>query len=186
MNFLDYINFLDARVQEIILNLRVSTWDNLFFIITKIGSWPIIFLLLIFLYIIFYIRNEKDFIVPFVISVLSSGIMTLIIKFLVDRPRPGVDISLYTERLASFPSAHSALTFAFFGLLIYFIWKVKMNLIAKILFGLLFIAIIILVGISRIYLGVHFTTDVLGGYLVGLLGILFAIYITRNRAFMTQ
>jgi undecaprenyl-diphosphatase len=86
---------------------------------------------------------------------------------LINRDRPGGNIPVFTEHFFSFPSGHSALIITLFGFLTYCIWrnfrtwKIRVN--SFFLFG----ALITLVGFSRLYLGVHFLSDVLGGYLIG-------------------
>jgi undecaprenyl-diphosphatase len=156
-------------------------------LITWLGSWQVIFGLLILISLIFIFYKKKDLIFPLLISVLGSGIMVLIIKNLVNRSRPGVGVALYVEQFASFPSSHAALIFSLFGFLIYCFWRLnlhlsyKISLIIKIITTLVFGSIILLVGFSRLYLGVHFLSDVLAGYLTGLLWLLIAIYISKEK-----
>jgi undecaprenyl-diphosphatase len=176
MSFFNSIIFFDKQIQSSIVYLRNDFLNSFFWHFTNIGHWLIISLLVIFFSGIFYLYKRKKLILPLLISVLGSGIMTVIIKYLVDRTRPVADLALYVEKLPSFPSAHAALSSALFGFLIYCFWRLKLNLILKIILSLFCLLIILLVGFSRLYLGVHFFSDVLAGYLVGLLWCLIAIY----------
>ena len=88
--------------------------------------------------------------------------------------------NLITEKGYSFPSGHSMVSFAYYGLLIYLIYKYIDNKVLKYILIFILTTIILLVGLSRIYLGVHYTTDVLGGYIFGLLYlIIFINYIEK-------
>jgi membrane-associated phospholipid phosphatase len=181
MTLLNSIILLDIKIQKVILYLRSEVWDNFFFFITKLGSWPVIIVIFICLSVWLFATKKSRLFFPFFITVVGSGIMTLIIKYLINRERPEAGIALYLEKLPSFPSAHASLVFALFGFIIYVIWRLNFNLIFKIILSLVFIALIILVGFSRIYLGVHFTSDVIGGYFTGLFCLLIVIYISRNK-----
>lgn len=90
-------------------------------------------------------------------------ILNQALKFIIQRPRPTgfrlVDVSGY-----SFPSGHSMVSMAFFGLLVWFVWKYEKDKRLRFWLMLAYICIIAMVGISRIYLGVHYATDVLAGF----------------------
>ena len=106
--------------------------------------------------------------------------MTIIIKALVDRSRPGANLALYIEKLSSFPSAHAALSLAFFGFLAYCFWRFDFPLKIRIILSVILGLIILLVGFSRIYLGVHFTSDIIAGYLTALMWVLIGMYVSRR------
>jgi undecaprenyl-diphosphatase len=76
----------------------------------------------------------------------------------------------------SFPSGHSLMSFTFYGLLIYLVWKnVESKLWSSILVTLLLVTILF-IGISRVYLEVHYATDVMAGFCLGLMWLVLAIY----------
>lgn len=89
------------------------------------------------------------------------------LKNTLKRPRP-IDYRLIEETGYSFPSGHSMASMAFYGLLIYLIYRNVKNKYLKWTLICLLSVLIILIGISRIYLGVHYTSDVLAGFLVSL------------------
>lgn len=180
MNIFSYLINLDYNVAIIIISWRSDFFDSLFLFITRLGSWYIITFLFIITAVLFILYSKSKLIKPFFICLLGSGLMSLIIKFLVDRSRPSLDLALYSEKLPSFPSAHATLILVFFGFLTYCIWRFRISRVIKIIMMIVFIVIIIFVGFSRIYLGVHFLSDIIGGYLVGLLWLLIAMYISRK------
>ncbi len=101
------------------------------------------------------------------INLASSALLNKILKHIVQRPRP-TEHRIIDESGYSFPSGHSMVSAAFYGLLIYLIYKNVKNKYLK--WGLITILslLILLIGASRIYLGVHYTSDVLAGFLVAI------------------
>ncbi|MCI9247377.1 MAG: phosphatase PAP2 family protein [Clostridia bacterium] len=103
------------------------------------------------------------------LSIMANlGIITglnLLLKQIVQRPRP-TEYRIVNETGYSFPSGHSMVSMAFYGFLIYLIYKYVKNQYLKI--GLItFLSILIIsIGISRIYLGVHYTSDVMAGFCI--------------------
>ena len=91
--------------------------------------------------------------------------LNLLLKQIVQRPRP-TEYRIVNETGYSFPSGHSMVSMAFYGFLIYLIYKYVKNQYLKI--GLItFLSILIIsIGISRIYLGVHYTSDVMAGFCI--------------------
>ena len=112
----------------------------------------------------FIFKNKKTGIFVW-INLISITILNQALKFILHRPRP-TDFRIIEESGYSFPSGHSMASMAFYGFLIYLIYKKINNKYLK--WGLIcFLSILILfIGISRIYLGVHYTSDVLAGFLI--------------------
>ncbi len=101
------------------------------------------------------------------INLVSALAVDLIFKAIVQRPRPD-GFRLVAETGYSFPSGHSMFSMAFYGFLIWLVWHYEKDNLQRWLFCLSFAFIIIMIGISRIYLGVHYASDVLGGYSLAL------------------
>lgn len=101
--------------------------------------------------------------------------LNLVIKNIVQRPRP-TGYRLIEETGYSFPSGHSMISMAFYGFAIYLICKYVKNKALKCTLTILLSLLIILIGASRIYLGVHYPSDVLGGFLISLAYVIVYIY----------
>ncbi len=89
------------------------------------------------------------------------------LKFAIQRPRPE-GFALAAETGFSFPSGHSMAAMAFFGLLVWIVWSYRQDRLVRWCSVAAFSAIIVMIGLSRIYLGVHYASDVIGGFCVSL------------------
>ena len=94
-------------------------------------------------------------------------VLNQVLKFLVQRPRPE-GFRLAAETGFSFPSGHSMAAMAFFGLLIWMAWHYERDRVVRIGCSVALAALIVAVGVSRIYLGVHYASDVVAGFCVSL------------------
>lgn len=104
------------------------------------------------------------------VSVNLVGVVVLnqLLKFIVQRPRPD-GFRLVAESGYSFPSGHSMVSMAFFGLLIWMIWRFHRRDAMRVVWCVVFGLVIVMVGVSRIYLGVHYASDVVAGFCVSIM-----------------
>lgn len=123
-------------------------------------------LILICVLLIVFIKDKKTC-MYILINLGLSVLINLIIKQIMQRPRP-IENRIIDERGYSFPSGHSMVSMAFYGFLIYLIYKNVKNNYLKYTLIILLAILIICIGVSRIYLGVHYTSDVLAGFLFAL------------------
>lgn len=93
--------------------------------------------------------------------------LNLLLKSIVQRPRPE-GFNLVMETGFSFPSGHSMAAMAFFGLLIWLVWHYHPKGVLRNGCCLGFALAIVLIGVSRVYLGVHYASDVVAGFCVAL------------------
>ena len=143
-------------------------------IITELGYTYFVIFIILLMGIIWKFKSKTWF---FGITILMSWIFQKIIKAIINRPRPDDTMWWMTESSSSFPSGHSITVACVFILLIYFVLTSEtVKLWIKYLISALSILAIFFVGFSRIILGVHYFTDVIGGIIFGaifaLLGII--------------
>ena len=152
--------FIDSFVYNFLSNYITSDLTKSVVMLTNLGSAFTVIGIVVVVLIIF---KNKKYGLFMSLNLIIITILQLILKSIFTRSRP-IDISLIEETGYSFPSGHSLTVMAFYGLIVYFIYKSSLNKNSKILFITLFSLVILVVGLSRVYLGVHFFTDVLGAY----------------------
>lgn len=151
---------MDTTIFNAIKLTRSDYATSAFKMITAFGNAPVF--ITITLLILIFIKNKKVGVMVS-LNLLAVGVLNQIFKYIVQRPRP-IESRLIEESGYSFPSGHSMVSTAFYGLIIYFIFKyVKNKKIRNICCALLSI-LVLLIGVSRIYLGVHYTSDVIAGF----------------------
>lgn len=133
-------------------------------IITNFGS--AISLISITLLTMLLFKNKRYGILT-MINLVVIFLFNLFLKFVFARPRP-IDINIIEENGYSFPSAHSMVSTAFYGFVIYLITKSNIDKKQKLIYSLVLGLLIILICITRVYLGVHYMSDVLGGLLIAI------------------
>ena len=133
-------------------------------IITQFGG--VIILVTITILSLIIIKNKKVKI-AICSNLVIISLLNWVLKVIVQRPRPN-EFRLIDESGYSFPSGHSMVSMAFYGFIMYLIYKKVENKYLK--WGLItFLGILIIcIGISRIYLGVHYTSDVLAGFIISI------------------
>lgn len=146
--------------------------------ITNFGGAIFIITLMITLFIL--IKDKKIGLSIFLNLVIVTTLNQLL-KRILRRPRP-TEYRIIEETGYSFPSGHSMVSMAFYGYLIYLIYKYVKNKYIKWTLIVLLSILICSIGISRIYLGVHYTSDVLGGFLASISYLV--IYISAVNKFL--
>jgi undecaprenyl-diphosphatase len=125
--------------------------------------------------LLFILRRRWQDLLLVVLAVAGTELLVPLIKLVVHRQRPIFTDPIQVLSDFSFPSGHAFLAVTFYGLMAYLVVRRMRSLAARVLVIVLALAIILLVGLTRIYLGVHFLSDVLGGYLGGLAWLIFTI-----------
>ena len=146
--------------------------------ITNFGG--AIFLIVLTVTLVILIKNKKIGLSIFT-NLAVVTILNQILKRILQRPRP-TEYRIVEETGYSFPSGHSMVSMAFYGYLIYLIYKHVKNKYLKWTLITLLSLLIVSIGTSRIYLGVHYTSDVIGGFLISISYLV--IYITAANKFL--
>ncbi|CDC30913.1 pAP2 family protein [Clostridium sp. CAG:508] len=116
---------------------------------------------------LFLLIKNKKIGLSIISNIVIITILNQLLKRILQRPRP-TEFRIVEETGYSFPSGHSMVSMAFYGYLIYLIYRYIKNKYVKWTLITILSILICLIGISRIYLGVHYTSDVLGGFLLSI------------------
>ena len=147
-------------------NIISKTLTPIVNFITNLGG--VIYFIIISVGALILVKNRKISL-AISLNIALGALLNKVVKHLIQRERPTEEIRLIEESGFSFPSGHSAVSMIFYGFMIYLVNKYIKNKYLKLFFTILLSALIILIGLSRVYLGVHYITDVLGGFLIGVM-----------------
>lgn len=126
-----------------------------------------------------FIKKHKWYSIKIPAIALSSLGLMFLLKGLFDRERPSVPLLFHAKGL-SFPSGHALMSVTFYGLLVYMVFKGVKNKPLKWSLISLLIILIMIIGMSRVYLRVHYATDVIAGYCIGFLWLVFTVWMLNK------
>ncbi len=161
------ITGLDTAILQYLLTHRDITTTLTFINLTELGSTVFVCGIALCAALLLAYRHTLAPAIGLAVSVLGGGATALLLKELLHRARPDIALQAYRETGFSFPSGHATLAAAGYGFLIYLACRLipAGHLRTLTISGLTFV--IILIAFSRLYLGVHYLSDVIGGLLLG-------------------
>ena len=167
---------IDTKVYSFIINnIMNDELTPILKAITELGG--VAFTVLAGVLIFMFCKKNRWFIT---FDLVGVTLVNQVIKHIIRRPRPNV-LRLVEESGYSFPSGHSMVSMAFYGIIIYLVYKNVSNKYLKWILIILLSLLILSIGFSRIYVGVHYFTDVAGGFLLGLAYLIIYINIYNKR-----
>lgn len=167
----------DTALLSSIHSIGTAQLDTFFVYATNLGGTIYIAIITIGLIVYLLYKQRKHDALLIATSVGGAVVINLVLKVVFGRTRPDLWGHLVTEASFSFPSGHAMVSSALAFAVMAVVWNTKWRYIT-IVVGLLYVA---LVGFSRLYLGVHYPTDVLGGWLVSLSWVVFLLAIIYTR-----
>ena len=171
------VPYVDQWSREFVANIADSTVYQIFRWITELGSksflLPFTIIMSLFLWYLF-----RDWLAGFLFAggTLGSHLLNTLIKGLVERERPRILLEANAEGY-SFPSGHAMTSLVCYGLFVYFIVKKITSQKAVLGIKIAFALLVILIGISRYIINVHYLTDVIAGFTIGGLYLTGMIYL---------
>lgn len=166
------INVKNGKILELDLNIYKFFSENIINdkltpivkVITHVGGAKIVFVLTVLAIILIKGLKNKLFLLT---GIVGTAGLNVVLKHIVQRERPNIN-RLIPEKGYSFPSGHSMMSMAFYGMLIFLIFKYVKNTALKWTLIVILTILLSTIGITRIYLGVHYPSDVIGGFVVSL------------------
>ncbi len=169
--------WFDDLVYNFIISFKSEALTTIMVFITGFSNAKLLVILsLITLIALIWKRKEPLYIVG---TLSFAVVLNQILKYLIRRPRPS-HLRLITESGFSYPSGHAMASTAFYGAMVLLLLNSSINKKVKYLLSTTLIILIILIGISRIYLGVHYPSDIIGGWLISYL-ILHLLILVRSK-----
>ncbi len=184
--------FIDQVVLHFFINHQSEWLSALMLIVTYSAGYTVVAIVTILTSLSLFIHKHTYKIWGLIVSIVGSSFSVYFLKEFFERTRPLG--AFYFESTHSFPSWHSAIAIALYGFLISLIWKPdfappslqattgkheKHHLKNKMIIFLT--TLIFLIGLSRLYLGVHYLSDVLAGYLVGAIWLWIALGVSKSK-----
>lgn len=161
------VQTFDRAVTEFLRSIQSNTLDTWMIFITELGSvWFLTTFSLVIVLFLWFKYKDKWSILFFALAVGGGGILTKVLKHVYERGRPSINPEIDAVGF-SFPSGHSMGSLIFYGFMIYLIVISKRSKMFKWTVSSLAVILFLLIGISRIYLGAHFPSDVIAGQLAG-------------------
>lgn len=171
-------NTIDLQFTLKIQAYQNAFLDKLMIGISLFGHFQVSVPMVVITALVFLVfKKEKEAL--FIFFTMGSSIISSAVKYFVNRPRPSKNLVRVIEvtHQQSFPSGHTLFYTVFFGFIIYLMFRLnEANFYLRLIVGLMCAFMVIFVFFSRIYLGAHWLSDVLAGYLLGIICLYAVIY----------
>lgn len=164
---------IDEAVGEFVISFRSDALTTYFKVATDLGDRNAYIAFTVLMAAFFFLKKRSwKFIAQTTIVLLLATLSNIVLKRVFNRARPSLDHLVEVNTL-SYPSGHSMSAMAFYGFLIFLCLRYRMARWLRFLLVSILVILILSVGLSRIYLGVHYPTDVAGGFVGGLIWVAF-------------
>ncbi|HVZ66949.1 MAG TPA: phosphatase PAP2 family protein [Patescibacteria group bacterium] len=175
------LNIFDNNILHFLYSIRTPFLNEIMIFITNLGGDFVVILgILIIAYL--FIKNHNRAALIMGLVLIMSGILDTVLKDIVKRPRPQFH-PLVTETGYSFPSGHAMNSFVFYAVLSYLVFYFTKSKKLAIIFAIVSMLLVLLIGISRVYLGVHYPSDVIAGYIAGFSWFMSLVLVERTLKF---
>jgi len=181
----------DLRIERAVQTIHVTWFASLMWWISYIGYGPQIVILAAAVFVILFLIGLRWEAVTTLVALAGSSGLAQLIKIIVHRPRPGANLVTVLEQLNSysFPSGHVQTYTAYFGFLFFLSFTLLKPSLARTILLAILGSLVALIGISRVYVGDHWPSDVIAAYLLGSLWLVLSVYLYRwgkKRFFVKQ
>ncbi len=178
-----WVTNLDKNVLDIVLRQRGDTRSGFFLFFTYLGNWEIIASLSSVILCVMFLARKIRAMWFFIATLIAGQLSSSLFKLLLARSRPDTAHALIEQGGYSFPSGHALGAFFFYGVLAYFLYTLAQTKATRVSITFLATILIGLIGVSRLYLGVHWLSDVVAGWIMGAtILIVFIVFFEHRKA----
>ena len=157
----------DLRVISFLQTLRTPGFNEVMLFFTYLGNWQVITAGAVIFAFLTYLSRQWWWLCAFATSILGEQLLSQVMKFMFHRDRPNLENALLPAAGGSFPSGHTLVAFAFYGFIACYAVRHVRNWLVKTLIVAGAVLVILGIGFSRIYLGVHWPSDVIASLALG-------------------
>ena len=175
------LTLFDDKIYQFIISFQNDTLTNIMKVITSFAN-PLTIVSLCLASLLSLLWKYKASIYLIIITIIST-VFNFLTKNIVLRTRPD-HLRLIEETGYSFPSGHAMGSITFYGFIIFLLSKSKINKYLKIFLSIIIGLTIFLIGISRIYVGVHYPSDIIGGFLLGYIILISSIEFLTKKGYL--
>lgn len=175
------LTLFDDKIYQFIISFQNDTLTNIMKVITSLAN-PLTIVSLCLISLLSLIWKYKASIYLIIVTIITT-LFNFLTKNIVLRTRPD-HLRLIEETGYSFPSGHAMGSIAFYGFIIFLLSKSKINKNLKIFLSVIIGLTIFLIGISRIYVGVHYPSDIIGGFLLGYIILISSIEFLTKKGYL--
>ncbi len=160
------IQNFDNTIISLVQGLEVPLLTTIMKFFTVIGNTiPIVIITIMVMIVLYIFLGHRRELIFLVCVMIGSALLNTLLKLIFQRARPDINRIIEVKGY-SFPSGHSMAAFTLYGVIAFLIWKHIPTAIGRVAIIIMSVLFITFIGISRIYLGVHYPSDILGGYLM--------------------
>lgn len=176
------VNTFDTRVAQFFADHQNPLAESFFQLVTLAGDWWFVLITLAVLAVLFEHRHRIRWLAALLFAFAGTQASVLVLKFLIARQRPPAAEEFEPliqgfHMTSSLPSGHATTAMAFYGLLFLLARSRETSWRIRAAFFTVGTALILLIGLSRLYLGVHYPSDILAGYALGAVFFAFAAWL---------
>lgn len=175
------LTLFDDKTYQFIISFQNETLTSIMKVITSFAN-PLTIVSLCLASLLSLIWKYKASIYLIIVTIIST-VFNFLTKNIVLRNRPD-HLRLIEETGYSFPSGHAMGSIVFYGFIIFLLSKSKINKYLKIFLSIIIGLTIFLIGISRIYVGVHYPSDIIGGFLLGYIILISSIEFLTKKGYL--
>lgn len=175
------LTLFDDKIYQFIISFQNDTLTNIMKVITSLAN-PLTIVSLCLISLLSLIWKYKASIYLIIVTIITT-LFNFLTKNIVLRTRPD-HLRLIEETGYSFPSGHAMGSIAFYGFIIFLLSKSKINKNLKIFLSVIIGLTIFLIGISRIYVDVHYPSDIIGGFLLGYIILISSIEFLTKKGYL--